>query len=125
MERELEIDIKTAIIWQLQHLVKNLTNIKFFNAAQLETDKIFDKAHGEDYRKHLVKILFKEIDFQSRQKETARVNLLKPNLEKLMLNPYFLDSYIFELFSEFSNLLDAYENVIKQLKLKPAMQLLF
>jgi helix-turn-helix protein len=42
MQSELEINIKTAIIWQLQHLVKNLTNTKFLNAAQTETEKVSD-----------------------------------------------------------------------------------
>jgi helix-turn-helix protein len=42
MQSELEINIKTAIIWQLQHLVKNLTNTKFLNAAQTETEKVGD-----------------------------------------------------------------------------------
>lgn len=37
---KLDLNIKAAILWQLQHLVKNLTNSKFLKAAQTETEKV-------------------------------------------------------------------------------------
>jgi hypothetical protein len=38
--QKLEINIKAAVLWQLQHLVKNLTTGKFLSAAQSETEKV-------------------------------------------------------------------------------------
>lgn len=40
---KLDLNIKAAILWQLQHLVKNLTNSKFLKAAQTETEKVILK----------------------------------------------------------------------------------
>jgi len=39
MERQLEIDVKSATVWHLQNLVKNL-NMKFLNAVIPELDKV-------------------------------------------------------------------------------------
>ena len=63
------------------------------------------KPYGEEYRKHLIKYLFKGIEFQnSKQKETAKLNLLKPNLIKSMKNPNFLLKDIFVFMPEIKNL---------------------
>jgi hypothetical protein len=40
MEKELDLNIKSAIMWQLQHIVKNSTSAKFANLAMQEIDKV-------------------------------------------------------------------------------------
>lgn len=37
---KLDTNIKSAMLWQLQHIVKNLTGAKFSTAAQAETEKV-------------------------------------------------------------------------------------
>lgn len=37
---KIDLNIKSAVVWQLEYMVKNLTNSKFFNAAQTETEKV-------------------------------------------------------------------------------------
>ena len=120
MEKNLEIDIKQATIWQLKYLVKHLS-MKSINATTPEI-----KADKEEYRKYLVKILLKDIDFQCKgNKESAKISLLKPHLVKIMESPYFLSSYVFDIFSEISNLMDIYNDILRHLKLKVSEQLVF
>ena len=40
MLEKLDINIKAAVLWQLQHLVKTLTTGKHLNAALAETEKV-------------------------------------------------------------------------------------
>jgi hypothetical protein len=87
---------------------------------------MFEKTNGEDYRKHLIKFLFREIDFQSkRQTETAKLNLLRPNLIAAMQSPYFLTSDVFEFMPEITNLMENHLEILRHLKLKTSEQLIF
>lgn len=71
MQSELEINIKTAILWQLQHLVKNLTNTKFLNAAQTETEKVSDFRQNKNF--FLNSTIFRSL---KNQKEKITGNIL-------------------------------------------------
>ena len=42
-----------------------------------------------------------------------------------MESPYFLTTYVYEIFSEMSNIIETYTSVLKHLKLKTSEQLVF